>query len=105
MIFGIEPRTIGITKEEVWAAWKKIRKGGQSAGIDSVTTEKINLNARKYLYPVWNRMSSGSYFPPVAKWVKTKYKIRRKRKCFAWLRRVAKYYPTMIAHWKYGWVP
>ena len=41
----------------------------------------------------------------IAKWVRNKYKIRSWWKCFAWVKRVAKHYPTMFAHWKYGWVP
>jgi group II intron reverse transcriptase/maturase len=41
----------------------------------------------------------------LARWVRNKYKIRSWWKCFAWIKRVAKSYPTMFAHWKYGWVP
>jgi len=41
----------------------------------------------------------------LAKWVKNKYKISSKRKCFAWIRRISKSYPTMFVHWEYGWLP
>jgi group II intron reverse transcriptase/maturase len=41
----------------------------------------------------------------LAKWVKNKYKIRSKRKCFVWLKRVAKSFPSMFVHWEYGWLP
>ena len=33
-------------------------------GIDQVSMDAIASNPRKYLYPLWNRLSSGSYFPP-----------------------------------------
>lgn len=36
-------------------------------GIDRVSMEAIASNPRKYLYPLWNRLSSGSYFPPPVK--------------------------------------
>lgn len=38
-------------------------------GIDCVSMEAIESNPRKYLYPLWNRLSSGSYFPPPVKQV------------------------------------
>mgnify|MGYP005621275359 CR=1 FL=1 len=31
--------------------------------MDSISIEQVNNNKRKYLYPLWNRMTSGSYFP------------------------------------------
>jgi RNA-directed DNA polymerase len=67
MIFDLRPKSIGITKEQVWSAWKRIRKGGEGVGIDNVTIAMIEKNPRKYLYPVWNRMASGSYFPPAVR--------------------------------------
>jgi RNA-directed DNA polymerase len=44
--------------------WKHIKQGGKGVGIDNVTIEMIEKNPRKYLYPVWNRLANGSYFPP-----------------------------------------
>jgi RNA-directed DNA polymerase len=64
MMFEQKPKTIGITKEQVWEAWKRIKQGGHGVGVDQVTIEMIEQNPRKYLYPVWNRLASGSYFPP-----------------------------------------
>jgi group II intron reverse transcriptase/maturase len=64
MMFEQGPKTIGITKEQVWEAWKGIKQGGRGVGVDQVTIEMIEQNPRKYLYPVWNRLASGSYFPP-----------------------------------------
>lgn len=64
MIFGLETKTQPISKEQVWASWKRIKKGGEGVGVDNVTIAMIEKNPRKYLYPLWNRMTSGSYFPP-----------------------------------------
>ena len=65
MIFDNKTRTQPITKEAVWSAWQHIRSGGGTVGgIDGVTKDAIDANPRKYLYPLWNRLSSGSYMPP-----------------------------------------
>jgi RNA-directed DNA polymerase len=40
----------------------RARANGGSAGVDGITIETVASNPRKYLYPVWNRMASGSYF-------------------------------------------
>jgi group II intron reverse transcriptase/maturase len=64
MIFKEETRTQPISKEQVWASWKRIKQGGKGMGIDQISIAMIESNPRKYLYPLWNRLSSGSYFPP-----------------------------------------
>lgn len=50
-------------------AFRKVRSNGGSSGVDGLTIEKVNANKRKYLYPLWNRMASGSYFPKAVKQV------------------------------------
>jgi len=64
MIFEEKTKTQPIRKEQVWASWKRIKQGGKGMGIDQVSIAMIEANPRKYLYPLWNRLSSGSYFPP-----------------------------------------
>jgi group II intron reverse transcriptase/maturase len=44
-------------------AFRKVRANGGSAGVDNITIAQVEGNKRKYLYPLWNRMASGSYFP------------------------------------------
>lgn len=64
----------------VWAAYKKVRANKGSAGIDAVSMDEFDANRSKYLYKLWNRMASGSYFPPPVKEVeipKKDGKIRR----------------------------
>ncbi len=63
MIFEIEQKTQPITRLQVLEAFKRVRANGGSAGVDNISIEQVNNNKRKYLYPLWNRMSSGSYFP------------------------------------------
>ena len=56
-------RGIPITKQMVWNAYKKVRSNGGGAGIDDETIEKYEERLSSNLYKLWNRMSSGSYFP------------------------------------------
>jgi RNA-directed DNA polymerase len=60
-------RPYPITKEQVWEAFKLVRAKGGSAGVDGMTIKMVKANPEKHLYPVWNRLSSGSYFPPAVK--------------------------------------
>lgn len=67
MIEKLNTKTQPISKEQVWSAWKKIKQGGKGRGVDNIGMEEIASNPRKYLYPLWNRLASGSYFPPPVK--------------------------------------
>jgi len=51
----------------VWEAYKKVRANKGSAGVDSISMEEFDANRSKHLYKLWNRMASGSYFPPPVK--------------------------------------
>lgn len=52
-----------IPKLLVWGAWLKVKENGGAAGVDGVTIEQFEENLKDNLYKLWNRMSSGSYFP------------------------------------------
>jgi group II intron reverse transcriptase/maturase len=53
-----------ITKWELWDAWLKV-KGNQGApGVDGQSIEEFGKDLKNNLYKVWNRMASGTYFPP-----------------------------------------
>lgn len=58
-----------ISKEVVLEAWKQVKANKGSAGIDDQTIEDFEKNLKDNLYKIWNRMSSGSYFPPAVKTV------------------------------------
>ena len=62
-----EPKLKGksyvIPKRLVWDAWLKVKDNGGAAGADGVTIEQFGEDLSGNLYRLWNRMSSGSYFP------------------------------------------
>jgi RNA-directed DNA polymerase len=61
---GLEGKPFAIPKELVWQAWKQVKANGGAAGADGVTIEMFEKDLKDNLYKVWNRMSSGTYFPP-----------------------------------------
>ena len=67
MILWNETKSVPVSKEQVWLAYKKVRSNQGSAGIDQVSMEEFDADRSKHLYKLWNRMSSGSYFPPPVK--------------------------------------
>ncbi len=60
-------RGIPITKQMVKDAYKKVLSNRGSAGIDNESLADYQLNLLGNLYKLWNRMSSGSYFPDAVK--------------------------------------
>lgn len=56
-----------ISKQEVWDAWVKVRGNKGSSGVDGVSIEAFEKDLKNNLYKVWNRMASGTYFPPDVK--------------------------------------
>ncbi len=55
---------IPITKEMVHAAYKQVKKNKGGCGVDKESIIDYEKNLPKNLYKIWNRMASGSYFPP-----------------------------------------
>ena len=53
-----------ISKKIVWEAWKHVKANRGAAGVDSESIADFEVNLKDNLYKIWNRMSSGSYFPP-----------------------------------------
>ncbi|HEX6522000.1 MAG TPA: group II intron reverse transcriptase/maturase [Streptosporangiaceae bacterium] len=60
---GTESKPFAIPKRLVWQAWKSVKANGGAAGADGVTVEAFEKDLKDNLYKVWNRMSSGTYFP------------------------------------------
>ncbi|MDA3905444.1 MAG: group II intron reverse transcriptase/maturase [Bacteroidales bacterium] len=75
-----ETKSIPISRQMIWEAYKKVRANKGSAGIDNVSMEEFDANRSKYLYKLWNRMASGSYFPPPVKEVEIPKKDGKVRK-------------------------
>ena len=53
-----------ISKWEVWEAYKRVRANKGAAGVDGQSIAEFEENLKDNLFKIWNRMSSGSYFPP-----------------------------------------
>ena len=60
-------KSYDISKEVVWEAYKKVKANKGSSGIDEVSMDQFEEKLKDNLYKLWNRMSSGSYFPPPVK--------------------------------------
>ena len=56
-----------ISKWEVWEAYRQVKANQGAPGVDGVTLDAFEADLRNNLYRIWNRMSSGSYFPPPVK--------------------------------------
>lgn len=57
-------KSFAVSKEMVYNSYLKVCAKNGGAGIDKETIETFNKDLGSNLYKVWNRMSSGSYFPP-----------------------------------------
>ncbi len=77
---GAETKSIPITKRMIWEAFKKVKRNKGAAGIDEETIEWYEERLQDNLYMLWNRMSSGSYFPPSVLEVEIPKDDGRKRK-------------------------
>jgi RNA-directed DNA polymerase len=56
-----------ISKQEVWDAYGQVKANRGGAGVDGVDIEMFEKDLKSNLYKIWNRMSSGTYFPPPVK--------------------------------------
>lgn len=69
MIDYYETKSQPITKVMVWQAFKEVRANKGSAGIDKMSWEYLEENKKNQLYKLWNRLTSGSYYPSAVKQV------------------------------------
>lgn len=69
MIDYYETKSQPITKVMVWQAFKEVRANKGSAGIDKMSWEYLEENKKTELYKLWNRLTSGSYYPNAVKQV------------------------------------
>jgi hypothetical protein len=60
---GPEVKPFEIGKRLIYEAWKKVRANQGAPGVDAVSIGLFEQQWRDNLYKLWNRMSSGSYFP------------------------------------------
>jgi RNA-directed DNA polymerase len=65
-----EAKPYCISKWEVWEAYQKVKANHGAAGVDEQSIAEFDKRVKDNLYKIWNRMSSGSYFPPPVRTVK-----------------------------------
>lgn len=61
---GPEGKPFKIPKQLVWEAYQQVKVNKGAAGVDGQSIEDFEKDLRNNLYKIWNRMSSGTYFPP-----------------------------------------
>jgi RNA-directed DNA polymerase len=64
-----ETKPFAISKWAVWEAYLKVKANKGAAGVDEQSIAQFEQNLKGNLYKLWNRLSSGSYFPPPVKLV------------------------------------
>ena len=64
---GSSSKSFEIPKQLVWEAYRRVAANKGAAGVDGCSIEDFEKDLRGNLYKIWNRMSSGTYFPPPVK--------------------------------------
>jgi len=60
-------KPFAISKLEVWEAYRQVKANKGAAGVDGQSIDDFDKDLKNNLYRIWNRMSSGSYFPPAVR--------------------------------------
>ena len=60
----VETKPFGISKRAVWEAYRRVKENRGAAGVDHQSLEDFGEDLANNLYKLWNRLASGSYFPP-----------------------------------------
>lgn len=72
-------KSFEISKQVVWEAYKRVKSNKAAAGVDGESLSGFERHLKRNLYKIWNRMSSGSYFPAPVKQVEIPKKDGSKR--------------------------
>lgn len=59
-----EAKSFDISKHLVWEAYERVKANKGAAGVDGQSLAVFEKGLKGNLYKIWNRMSSGCYFPP-----------------------------------------
>jgi RNA-directed DNA polymerase len=66
---GVQGKPYNIPKQLVWRAYREVKANRGAAGVDGQSLAAFEQNLEDNLYKIWNRMASGSYFPPAVRLV------------------------------------
>jgi RNA-directed DNA polymerase len=61
---GQADKPFDISKQLVWEAYERVKANKGAAGVDGQSIAGFEADLQNNLYKIWNRMSSGTYFPP-----------------------------------------
>jgi len=64
---GPKEKPFQIPKRLVWEAYESVKANKGAAGVDGCSIEDFEADLKNNLYKIWNRMSSGTYFPPAVR--------------------------------------
>ena len=64
---GLQDKPFDVPKSLVWEAYKRVKANKGAAGVDNMSLTAFEDDRDRNLYKIWNRMSSGTYFPPAVK--------------------------------------
>jgi RNA-directed DNA polymerase len=59
-----KPKSFEISKRAVWEAYRRVKANKGGAGVDGESIAEFEVDLKDNLYKLWNRLSSGTYFPP-----------------------------------------
>jgi RNA-directed DNA polymerase len=63
----LQDKPFASSKWVVWEAFQRVKANKGAAGVDEQSIAEFERDRDKHLYRIWNRLSSGSYFPPPVK--------------------------------------
>ncbi len=75
-----EEKPLPVTKPMVWSAYQKVKTKGKAYGVDEVSMKEFEQKLSGNLYKIWNRLASGTYFPPAVREVEIPKKDGKMRK-------------------------
>ena len=69
-----------VSKQMVWDAYRKVKTKGKACGVDEMSMKDFEVKLSGNLYKIWNRLASGTYFPPAVREVEIPKKDGKMRK-------------------------
>ena len=64
---GPKDKSFDISKQLVWEAYRRVKANKGAPGVDEQSLAEFETDLKNNLYKIWNRLSSGTYFPPAVR--------------------------------------
>jgi len=75
-----QAKPLPVSKQMVWEAYQKVKTKGKAYGVDEMSMKDFEAKLKGNLYKIWNRLASGTYFPPAVREVEIPKKDGKMRK-------------------------